>query len=211
MMMMMMMRSRAYKNLPTPSARARVFGPKRCGAGVSVSVSVVVCTCICVCVRGPLAQIQIQMMIRVSVWVWVWMSACRAFLRTREESTQEQTSFRAVVATSDYTLNVVVSWRRRASSSVRFDSSSCVFCLRAVSSESQSPCGCCYVSGYHSYSCRRALHPIQIPMLGAICYMLDIDVDIQHRRTRYSLSGRWCMLPHLFLDLWHTPVHECCL
>jgi len=67
---------------------------------------------------------------------------------------------------------------------------SCVFCLRAVSSESQSPCGCCYVSGYHSYSCRRALHPIQIPMLGAICYMLDIDVDIQHRRTRYSLSGR---------------------
>jgi len=129
MMMMMMMRSRAYKNLPTPSARARVFGPKRCGAGVSVSVSVVVCTCICVCVRGPLAQIQIQMMIRVSVWVWVWMSACRAFLRTREESTQEQTSFRAVVATSDYTLNVVVSWRRRASSSVRFDSSRlCVFC-----------------------------------------------------------------------------------
>lgn len=60
---------------------------------------------------------------------------------------------------------------------------SCVFgleywvfglCLLRVS---QSPCGCCYVSGYHSYSCRRALHPIQISLcyiLYAICWILTL-------------------------------------
>jgi len=120
MMVVMMMRSRAYKNLPTPSARAQVFGPKRCGAGVSVSVSVSVSVLyLYLCLRKGSTRTDTdtdddQGLSLSSGWFASppssSSSACRAFLRTREEgSTQEQTSFRAVVATSDYTLNVVVS------------------------------------------------------------------------------------------------------